>query len=194
MGPTEHESGDPWTDAGPDMGDLFDELEALRATVDDPDEREQVEETMEVAAEVTRPGRIRRVIWGFDRGDVAEATLGSLVFGVPMFVEGGTLEVGTFLAARPLLLLATVAASVAVVVGILYVADFRDVRVRDRILGVVPRRLVGVLGVALILAIFAMTAWGRVDWADPWLAFSQSVVAFGPMAIGAALGDIIPGT
>jgi hypothetical protein len=39
-----------------------------------------------------------------------------------------------------------------------------------------------------------MTAWGRVDWARPVVAFSQVAVAFGPMAVGAALGDILPGS
>jgi hypothetical protein len=39
-----------------------------------------------------------------------------------------------------------------------------------------------------------MTAWGRVDWAAPELAVATIVVAWMPMAIGAALGDILPGT
>jgi hypothetical protein len=38
-----------------------------------------------------------------------------------------------------------------------------------------------------------MTAWGRVEWAQPWLAVCQISVAWVPMAIGAALGDLLPG-
>lgn len=55
-------------------------------------------------------------------------------FGVPTFVEGETAEVAAHLVAAPLSLLGTV----ALVVGILYVADLQDVRVHDPILGVVP--------------------------------------------------------
>jgi len=36
--------------------------------------------------------------------------------------------------------------------------------------------------------------WGRVSWSDSPLAFTQVTVAVFPMAIGAALGDILPGT
>jgi len=68
------------------------------------------------------------------------------------------------------------------------------VRVPRPVLGVLPRRLVGVLGVATVTAVALFTAWGRVDWTEPWLATSQVVVAIVPMAIGAALGDILPGS
>jgi hypothetical protein len=39
-----------------------------------------------------------------------------------------------------------------------------------------------------------MTVWGRVDWTDPWLALCQTSVTFSAMALGAALGDILPGS
>jgi hypothetical protein len=42
-------------------------------------------------------------------------------------------------------------------------------------------------------ALFMMTAWGRVDWARPWLAICQISVAWVPMSIGAALGGLLPG-
>ncbi|PSQ29020.1 hypothetical protein BRD03_01690 [Halobacteriales archaeon QS_9_68_17] len=41
-----------------------------------------------------------KVVKGFDRGDVAEALVGRVVFGIPILVEGGTLEVGAFIATR----------------------------------------------------------------------------------------------
>ncbi len=178
------------------MSELVDELEELADAVDDPDEREQVEETLRVAMEVeaTRPGVFGRVIRGYDRGDLAEALLGSVLFGIPMAVEDGTLDAGAFVATRPVYLVGTLAFTVAIVYGLLYVADIQDVRVHRPILGVVPRRLVGVLGVSAATAVALLTAWGRVDWAEPWLAASQVVVAVVPMAIGAALGDILPGS
>jgi len=101
--------------------------------------------------------------------------------------------VGIYIADPPLYLIATNAMAIGLVIGILYVADFQDVRVRNPILGIFPRKLVGVLTIASTTALFMMTAWGRVDWGDPWLAVCQVSVAFVPMAIGAALGDLLPG-
>lgn len=177
-----------------DMSELFDELSELEATVDSEAEREQVRETMRAAMDIQQPGTFGRVIWGFGREDAAEALLGALLFGFPMFVEGGTLEVGEFIAEVPLYLGLTYAVAVGLVIGILYVSDIQDVRVANPILGVVPRRLAGVLSISFVAAFVMMTAWGRVDWAQSWLAFCQCSVAFVPMAIGAALGDILPGT
>jgi uncharacterized membrane protein len=177
----------------PDLGELYDQLRELEETVDSPEERELVREALRTTVAV-EPGPFGRIVYGFDRADAAESLLGALVFGIPMFVEGGTQEVGSFLAGRPLLLCATVAAAVGVTMAVLYVADIQDVRVKHRLLGLVPRRLAGVLGIALLTALVGMTAWGRVDWARPVVAFSQVAVAFGPMAVGAALGDILPGS
>jgi len=148
-----------------DMGDLFDELQELEALVVSDAAREQVRETMRVAmAASAAASPFGRVIRGFDRGDLAEALLGSVLFGIPMAVEGGTQEVGTFLAPRPTYLVATLLFAVGLVIGIIYVADFQDVRVHRPIFGVIPRRLVGVLGVSLLTATFLLTVWGRIDW------------------------------
>lgn len=193
--------GAPATDANPTDGaadeptpeEVVDGLAELRDQVDDEETREQVRELMAQVAEL-QPRGFGNVIVGFDRTDLAEATLGALLFGIPMFVEGGTSEVGEFVATRPVFLVGTVVAAVWLVYGIVYVADFQDVRVHEPVLGVVPRRMVGVTGVAFLTALVAMTAWGRVDWATPWLAFCTVSVAFVPMAIGAALGDILPGS
>jgi uncharacterized membrane protein len=190
-GAGEATSGAP--EEAPDLGELYDQLRELEETVDSPEERDLVREALRTTVAV-EPGPFGRILYGFDRADAAEALLGALVFGIPMFVEGGTLEVGLFLAGRPLLLVGTVAAAVAVTTAVLYVADIQDVRVKHRLLGLVPRRLAGVLGIALLAALVAMTAWGRVDWTRPVVALSQVAVAFGPMAVGAALGDILPGS
>ncbi|NHN48869.1 DUF2391 domain-containing protein [Halostella sp. JP-L12] len=177
----------------PDIDDLLDELEDLEESVDSASERAQVRETMRLARRVdTGSGVFGKVVKGFDRGDVAEALVGSVVFGIPMLVEGGTLEVGAFIATHAGYYLATLAFGVALVIGILYVAEIQDVRVHNPLFGVIPRRLVGVLGVAFSTALAMMTAWGRVDWGEPTVAFSQVTVCFVAMAIGAALGDILP--
>jgi len=192
-GPREADEGGRAEDP-PDSGDLMDSLEALEAQADSSDEVRLIREAMDLVEDVDRPGAFGRVIVGFDRGDAAEALLGSIVFGLPMLVEGGTQEVGSFLATHPAYYLGTIAATVALVVGILYVAEIQDVRVRDPLFGFLPRRLVGVLTIAFAVAVGSMTLWGRVDWSTPEVAFAQVTVAFTAMAIGASLGDILPGT
>ncbi|MBP1986502.1 DUF2391 domain-containing protein [Halolamina salifodinae] len=135
-----------------------------------------------------------RVIKGFDRHDAAEALVGSVVFGIPMVIEGGTLEAGVFLSSHPLYFFGTLAFGMAMVVGLLYVAEIQDVRVVDPVLGVIPRRPVGLITIAGLTAFGTMTAWGRVDWTEPWVALCQTAVCFVGMAIGGALGDILPGS
>lgn len=178
----------------PSMGDLVSELHELADLVDDPDERKQVNEAIELARDVERPGVFGKVIRGYDRADAAEAFLGSLLLGIPMFVEGGTGEVGEALVATPALLVGTFLGTLATVYGIVFVADIQDVRVVNPLFGVLPRRLVGVMGISHLTAAAVMTAWGRVAWVDPLLAIAQVVVAAVPMAIGAALSDLLPGT
>ncbi|WP_255195855.1 DUF2391 family protein [Halorarius litoreus] len=172
---------------------VVDKLAELKKQVDDPEAKQQVKELMVQVAEL-QPRGFGNVIVGFDRTDLAEAALGALLFGIPMFVESGTSEVGAVLAARPLALVVTLAAAVVLVYGIIYVADFQDVRVQNPIFGLVPRRLAGVTSASFLTALVAMTVWGRVDWATPWLAVCTVSVAFVPMSIGAALGDILPGS
>jgi uncharacterized membrane protein len=176
----------------PELEDLLDELEELEDTVDDPEERQQVRETMRVARRVSTPNAFGRVIRGFDRHDAAEALVGSVVFGIPMLVEGGTIEIGAFIAAHPASFAVTLLGTIGLVVGLLYVAEIQQVEIHEPLFGVVPRRLAGVVGVSFATAVVMMTVWGRVDWADPWLALCQTSVTFSSMALGAALGDILP--
>lgn len=182
-------------ESDPDIGDIFDQLEELAETVDSEDERERVEAAMQVATDASQSDApFGRVIWGFDRADASEALLGAFLFGIPMAVEGGTQEVGTFLVAHPIFYVGTALFALVLTTGVLYVAEIQDVRVKDRLLGVVPRRLAGVLGISFLTALVMLTAWGRVSWASPDLALATVVVAFVPMSVGAALGDILPGT
>ncbi|MFB6169134.1 MAG: DUF2391 domain-containing protein [Haloferacaceae archaeon] len=168
-------------------------LEALTEATDTDEERELIKETVETDLGID-VGLFGQVVVGFDRGDVAETLLGSVLFGIPMFVEGGTTEVGAHLATSPLATAATLAFAVVAVYGIVYVSDIQDVRVTRRLFGLIPRRLAGVLLVPLVAAVVGLTVWGRVDWAVPAVATGSVVAAYLPMAIGAALGDILPGT
>lgn len=181
-------------DEAPDVGDLLDELEALEDTIDDPDAREQVADAIETAVDLQRDSpAFGRVIHGFDRADLAEATLGSVLFCIPMVVESGTGDAGAFVAARPLAFAGTLVATLALVYGVLYVADIQDVRVANPIFGVIPRRLVGVIAASLLTTTLVFTGWGQLP-ADHAVAAGTIAVAWGPTALGAALGDILPGS
>lgn len=178
----------------PDIEDLIDELELIARSAESPTQRERIEEAIELARQVTYPSVFGRVIRGFDRADAAEAFVGSLVFGIPMVIEGGTLEAGTYIARHPGFLFLTLVGAVAVVIGLLYVADIQRVEIYKPLFGFLPRRLVGVMTISFLSAFVLMTAWGRVQWGSPWLALSQVTVAFAGMSLGAALGDILPGS
>ncbi|WP_338729245.1 DUF2391 family protein [Haladaptatus sp. DJG-WS-42] len=177
------------------FADLVQQFDRLESTVDG-EAREQVREARAIAIEAsqTTSSVFGNTIKGFDRADAAEAFVGAIIFGIPMFVESGTLEAGAFIATHPGYLLATIGIAISIVIGLLYVADIQDVRITNPILGVFPRRLVGVVAISFGAAVLMMSAWGRVSWDDPWLALCQVSVAFVPMAIGAALGDILPGS
>jgi uncharacterized membrane protein len=168
------------------------ELEELDAVAESPEARKQVRETIAVAREVREQSRLRRVVTGFDRSDAAESLLGSVLLGIPMAVEGGTSEVATFLSVHPFLLAGTLLATLVVVAGVLFVADIRDVRIEDPLAGFIPRRFLGVVSVSFLTAVLLLTAWGRVSWAEPGLALASVAVAFVPMSLGAALGDLLP--
>lgn len=181
-------------DTPPDVGDLIKELESLAAQAETTAERERIEETITLARQVSYPAVFGRVIRGFDRSDVAEAFVGSIVFGIPMTIEGGTLEAGAYIARHPAFFLTTLVGAIAVVVGVLYVADIQQVQITRPLFGFLPRRLAGVLSISFLSALVLMTAWGRVDWTTPWVALSQVLVTFAGMSLGAALGDILPGS
>jgi uncharacterized membrane protein len=186
----------PVDDEDEELQRLLAEFDALAETVDSPEEKERVRAARNAAVVAANDDDevFGQVIKGYDRADLAEAFVGSLLFGIPMFVEGGTNEVGAFLASNPISLVGTLVGAVGLIIGVLYVAEIQDVRVYKPILGIVPRRLIGVLGASFGTALVMMTAWGRVGWSEPLLAFATVVVAFVPMSVGAALGDILPGS
>ncbi|SIS09143.1 DUF2391 family protein [Natronorubrum thiooxidans] len=175
------------------MDDLYDQLETLAETVDDPEERTEVRRTMRLADRLSHNGMVSRVITEFTGKDKAEAFVGSVVLGLPLLVEDGVLEIGAFLAATPVFFVVNLVLAATLVVGILYVADFRDVQIHNPYFGVVPRRPVWVLGIAFATATVMMTLWGRIVWDEPWINLCQVSVVFTGMAIGGSLGDIIPG-
>ena len=177
----------------PTLDDLYEQLETLAETVDDPAERTEVRRTMRLADRLSHNGMVNRVITQFTGKDKAEAFVGSVIIGLPMLVEDGVIDIGAFLATTPAFFAVNIALAVSLVVGILYVADFREVQIHNPYFGLVPRRPVWVLGIAFVTATAMMTLWGRVTWDEPWINLCQVSVVFTAMAIGGSLGDILPG-
>ncbi|MFB6311646.1 MAG: hypothetical protein ABEH64_10770 [Salinirussus sp.] len=180
------------TDAPPDLDDAMAELEDLEELVDSPEERDQVREAM-ATLEQARPRPFGRLRDAFDLRDAGEALVGSFLFGIPMVVEGGTQEIGVVIAQDPLRIGFTALLGLALVFGILRAVEYEKVS-GDRFFGVIPIRPMGILSIAFGLSLVLMTAWGRVDWARPVVAASQILVTGIVMAVGASLGDILPGT
>ena len=177
----------------PDIDDAMDELEELADIVDSPEERRQVREAMRTLRR-TRPRTFGRLRDSFDLRDAGEALIGSFIFGIPMVVEEGTLEIGVFIADKPLFIGLTAVLGLALVLGILRAVEFEKVEA-DLVFGVIPFRLIGILAIAAGTALVLMTMWGRVDWAgEPAVAASQTLVSTVVMAVGASLGDILPGS
>ncbi|WP_242695409.1 DUF2391 domain-containing protein [Halomontanus rarus] len=177
----------------PTIDDVLDHLESLEETVDAPAEQEEVRKAMRLVHRLSHDGVFGSVITRFTRKDKAEAFVGSVVIGLPMLVEDGVLDIGAFLSTNPLYFLGNLVFATLLVVGILYVAKFQEVQIHNPYFGLLPRRPVWVLSIAFVTAAVLMTMWGRVSWAEPWLHLCQVSVVFTGMAIGASLGDILPG-
>ncbi len=171
-------------------------LEDLEDTVDDPSERRAVERARRLVDEFgdDEPDETDETIRKFTRRDIAEAFVGAILVSLPLLVEDGVFAIAATLRAAPWLWTLNVAFLLAMTVGLLYVADFREITITRPIFGLVPRRLLGVLLVSFLTAAFTMTLWGRLDgWSDPAVALSRISVVWTVATFGAAIGDILPG-
>ncbi|MDZ7688872.1 MAG: DUF2391 domain-containing protein [Halobacteriales archaeon] len=173
---------------------VLEHLGELENTVDDPDEQREVRHAISMVESLPITGAIEN----YTTRDMAQAFVGSILFTVPLLVEGGVEEIGAhFLESTPgglpVFLLGNAVFAVFLTGALLYWADIRDVRVHKPLFGVVPRRLLGVLVIAFITSTFTMTLWGRVEWSEPVVALSRISVVWTVGCFGGALGDILPG-
>jgi len=176
-----------------DVDAVIDHLEDLEATVDDPHERREVRRTIGLVDRLPKPS-VRNRIKKYTKRDVAEAFVGSVLISLPMLVEDGINTIAEHFLAVPIFFVLNLVFVTAMTAGLIYYADFRHVTVSRPILGIVPRRLTGVLVVSFLATAFAMTIWGRLDgWADPAVAVARISVVWTAAAFGAAIGDILPG-
>lgn len=182
--------------AGYDIEDIVAQLERLEATVDSETEQREVEHTRRMLERVPGGDHIRK----YTTRDIGEAVVGGIVFALPLLVEGGVFEIAEWFAATtisglPVVLFGNVVFTAVLTHGLLYGVDVRTVHVVEPVLGVVPRRLVGVLVTALVVAGGTMLAWGRLHEGDPTTTerVARVSVVWTAAALGAVLGDILPG-
>jgi len=184
----------------PDIDDLLDKLDALEATVDDDAERRKVRQTIALVERMPGSEAFTKRITKYTTRDVAESFVGAVIFSLPLLVEDGVFEIAEWfveftLAGVPVFFFANTLFVLGMTFGLLYYADFRQIRVTDPILGFIPRRYVGVLLVSLFTAFFMLLLWGRLHSEDPTTVeqVSRVTVIWAAAAFGAALGDILPG-
>lgn len=184
----------------PDINDLLDRLDALEESVDDEHERQKVRQTITLVERMPGSEAFTKRVRKYTTRDIAESFVGSIVFALPLLVEGGVFEIATYFAETrilhvPIFFVANLAFVVILTTGLLFYADFRNVVVHDPLFGLVPRRLVGVLSVALVTTLLMMVMWGRHVEGDPttFETVGRLSVVWSAAAVGGALGDILPG-
>lgn len=184
----------------PDINDLLAKLDALSDTVDGEHEREKVRQTISLVERMPGSSAFRTRITKYTSRDMAEAFVGSVLFALPLLVEGGVFEIAAWFAAVtpggvPVFLLVHVGFVLVMTAGLLYFADFRQIEISHPIFGLVPRRYAGILLVSLFTSVLMMFLWGRLHEGDPAALELVSRVAFvwAGAAFGASLGDILPG-
>ncbi|OTF00190.1 MULTISPECIES: DUF2391 domain-containing protein [unclassified Halorubrum] len=192
--PAEPPPGDP------DIDDLLAKLDALRDTVDEGHEREEVRQTISLVERMPGSGALAERITKYTSRDLAESFVGAVLFALPLLVEGGVFEIAAWFAATtvagvPVLLIGHVGFVFVATAGLLYYADFRQIAIHHPILGVIPRRYAGVLLVSLATSAAMLLFWGRLHEGDPTALerVSRVAVVWAAAAFGAGLGDILPG-
>lgn len=179
-----------------DVDDVLSHLRHLEGKVTDAEHREDIEHARRLLRHLPGSDNIQK----YTTRDMGEALVGSIIFALPLLVEDGVFLIADHFLSRPVAgvpvyLLGNVAFVLALTTGLLYAVDFREVRIVNPIFGVVPRRLVGVLTISLLATAGLMLLWGRMFLDDPTpaAAFARVTVIWAAAALGASLGDILPG-
>ncbi len=177
------------------LADVFSQLDDLEQTVDTSEERREVRRTRRMLERI--PGRDR--IKKYTSRDIAEGFIGGIIFALPLLVEDGVFEIAEWfidfsIGPLPLFLLMNIIFIISIVGGVLYFTDFRDIQVR-LIFGFIPKRLTATLLISFVVAFTMMLMWGRLHEEDPTTVeqFSRVTVIWAAAALGATLGDILPG-
>lgn len=183
----------------PSFGDVLNNLEGLEDIVDSSREKNEISETIEMVEDLQQHHFLGDTIQKYTTKDIAQAFLGSVVFSIPLLVEGGVFEIAYHfnqftVGGLPIFLLMNTLFIVFFTLAIVYWSDIRNVHITRPIFGFIPRRLLGLLIISFLTTAAMMTVWGRLDgWKDITIALSRINVVWTVSAFGAALGDILPG-
>lgn len=187
------ESGDGVTAS---VEDLFADLTDLTAGGSDAETHAEVSDVKALLAEAHERALIDSDVRQLQASDAAEAFVGSVIFASPLLVEGGVFDIGAYLFSAavggiPVFLLANTAFVVFMTYALLEWTG-RNKDDTHVLFGVVPVRVLMVLGVSFVVATLLMTVWGRVDgWRAPAEAIARINVIWTVGSLGAALGDIV---
>ena len=178
-----------------ELRDVFAQLDELEETVSSHEERREVRRTRRMLERVPGNKHIRK----YTSRDVAEGFVAGIIFSLPLLVEDGVFEIAEWfvdvrVAQIPIFLVLNVLFIFALTTGLLYFTDIRSVKVRP-IFGVIPKRLTAVLVISLLVAAGTMFMWGRLHEEGPttYEQFGRVTVIWAAAALGATLGDILPG-
>lgn len=182
-----------------DLQDVFDQLDELEHTVDSSEERHEVQRARQMLKRLPGSDRIKK----YTSRDIAEGFVGGIIFSLPLLVEDGVFEIAEwflefYLGPIPIFLAINILFVVGIVAGLLYYTDIREVK-EPPLFGFIPKRLVAILSISFIVALVTMFMWGRlnepVDGVDPTTLeqFARVTVIWAAAALGATLGDILPG-
>ncbi len=184
----------------PEMDALLTQLDELEETMTTAAQQRELKETKKMLERLPGGAFLDEQIDKYTSRDIGEAIVGSIIFALPLLVEDGVFEIAEhFVTFRvvgvPIFLLLNISFVLLLATKILYVVDFREVKITNPILGVVPRRLVGVLGASFLTTAGLMLMWGRLFADDPTSLemLARITVIWAAAALGASLGDILPG-
>lgn len=192
--------GGPVLPEDPDIDDLIAHLENLKESVDAPEERTTVGQVIDLVERMPGSRAFTHRVRNYTTRDIAEGFVGGIIFALPLLVEDGVFLIAEWFVSErvgglPVVLVLNGIVTVGMIIGLLYYTDWRDVQVTKPIFGLVPRRLVGLLLSSFLVALGLMLLWGRLHEGEPTTveAFARVCVVWTAAAIGATLGDILPG-
>ncbi|MFD1640324.1 DUF2391 family protein [Halohasta litorea] len=183
-----------------ELQEVLSQLDELEGTIETPEQHRELQETKHLIERLPGGEFLDDQIDKYTTRDLGEAFVGSIIFALPLLVEDGVFVIAdhfltVLVAGVPVYLVAHVLFVITLTTGLIYAVDFREVRIVNPIFGLVPRRLVGVLLISFLTSAGLMVLWGRMDIGDPTTAavFARITVVWAAAALGASLGDILPG-
>lgn len=176
--------------------DLYTDLTDLTDTVPHPEAHEDVQTIKHLLTEAHERGLIDSGVRDLKASDAAEAFVGSVIFASPLLVEDGVFDIADHLfsytlAGIPIFLIANTFFVVLMTYALLEWTG-RNTDETHHVAGLIPVRLIMILGVSFLVAALLMTVWGRVGfWESPVQALARVNVIWTVGALGAGLGDIL---